>query len=168
MDYLVLDVETTGLSPLYGDRITCLCARHSGGKDIKLCLDSESDIIKYFFEFLSQFKDFVLVSKNGKLFDVPFIMWRAYFWEQIGVAQQLLVLEHYDLQEITKKWIGLDDLATVLRIEGKSGNGLQAIQLWNDGKREELMAYCFQDVLVTEQVYKRFINLPYIRISGGD
>jgi DNA polymerase III epsilon subunit-like protein len=25
--YIVLDIETTGLNPWYGDRITCICAK---------------------------------------------------------------------------------------------------------------------------------------------
>ena len=47
----------------------------------------------------------------------------------------------------------LDSIASATLKVGKSADGLQAVQWWREGKIEEIMSYCEQDVTVTRDVY---------------
>lgn len=77
--HIIFDIETTGLVP-YRNIITCICARdnegnifsqHNNGK-------SEESLIKDFLIWVNQHEDFQLISANGKSFDIPFLLIRAY------------------------------------------------------------------------------------------
>jgi len=50
--------------------------------------------------------------------------------------------------------LSLDALATATLGVGKSADGLQAIRWWRQGKMQELLDYCQQDVEVTRQLYE--------------
>jgi predicted PolB exonuclease-like 3'-5' exonuclease len=52
----------------------------------------------------------------------------------------------------------LGDLATALGLEGKSGDGSQVWDLWLAGCRDEIAAYCLQDVEVTRAVYRALVG----------
>jgi len=67
--------------------------------------------------------------------------------------------DHFDLHEITKKWISLDDMARIIGCKLKTGTGKGAIQLWKERKIDELIKYCAQDVEVTEEVYLKHKQL---------
>ena len=155
---ITFDIETTGLNPWYGAQITCICARTQDGESFSMASEQEDNILECFVNWLSyrEQETFFLLSKNGKMFDVPFIIARALI---LGLNTEdfleLLDYDHFDLQGITKKWISLDDMARILRCEVKSGTGLDAIRLFKEGKLEDLEAYCMQDVNVTEQVFLR-------------
>jgi predicted PolB exonuclease-like 3'-5' exonuclease len=123
-------------------------------------------MLTYFYEFLSGLKEFELVTKNGRMFDVPFLVWRSILWNKEEEAKQLLMLDHFDLHDLTKKWVGLDDMARLLKVEGKKGNGLDAIGLFRTKNYDKLIDYCYHDVQVTEQIYKRYKSLPYISAEG--
>jgi len=112
-----------------------------------------------------------MITKNGKAFDIPFINSRCsliiagvvridYFEHGF---KRLLEYPHLDLHEITQKWLSLDDLARILCLPLKSGNGLRAIQLWNEGRLEELKEYLKHDLWLTEQVYLRRKHLEGLK-----
>jgi predicted PolB exonuclease-like 3'-5' exonuclease len=52
----------------------------------------------------------------------------------------------------------LGDLALALGLEGKSGDGSQVWDLWLAGCRDEIAAYCLQDVEVTRAVYRALVG----------
>jgi len=52
----------------------------------------------------------------------------------------------------------LGDLATALGLEGKSGDGSQVWDMWLAGSRDEIAAYCLQDVEVTRAVYRALVG----------
>jgi len=52
----------------------------------------------------------------------------------------------------------LGDLATALGLEGKSGDGSQVWDLWLAGCRDEIAAYCLQDVEVNRAVYRALVG----------
>lgn len=166
MSNIYLDIETSGLNPYYGHRITCIVAKHDSGRVFKTCLQSEADMLDFFAEWLDSMpKDCVLVTKNGKAFDIPFIVWRGIVNNKECLQlHRLLGMDHVDLHEITKKWVSLDDMAKLLKIEGKSSSGFEAVNMWNQGRTKELLDYCYHDVLVTEAVFKRFEGLEFIKL----
>jgi uncharacterized protein YprB with RNaseH-like and TPR domain len=169
--YVVLDIETTGLKSLYGDEVTCICAKDSDGKTFSEVNDEnelyEIDLINKFMAWLKDRnpKKFMMITKNGKMFDIPFIISRLamndVFYLNRGLA--LLKYEHFDLQEITPRRISLDDMAKLLCCENKSGTGKNAIKLWEEKNFVLLKAYCMQDVKVTEQVYLQYMKLKNLK-----
>ena len=50
--------------------------------------------------------------------------------------------------------VSLDSVAGATLGAAKSADGLQAIRWYREGKIEELLAYCRQDVAITRQVYE--------------
>lgn len=128
----------------------------------------EASLIKLFLDWLyenTKIGKSTLVTFNGKMFDIPFIMARFALSSEalINTALPLLDYPHIDLfeeiQKITGKRLGLNTVATLLGCTPKSGDGLNAIKLWRDGNYEELKDYCFQDVLTTKEVYYKWLTL---------
>lgn len=164
MRHIVFDIETTGLNPWHGDQVTCICAKDSEGQWFKETDrdQEETDMIKSFLCWISRRDKHILISKNGIGFDVPFIFARLTFkcCDIHTIDAPILARRvHFDLHTITKKWISLDDMARLFNCQAKSGTGLNAIKLHEDGKYEELVDYCCQDVIVTEEVYLRYNSL---------
>ena len=170
MKYIVLDIETTGLNPWYGDQITCICAKAKDGRNTiqykGMASDlTEKDLLNSFRSWfkIGGFKDYTLITKNGKHFDIPFILARLCMHYNLGSLHNFIDIKHIDLQETTKKRISLQDMATLLGCTPKSMTGLDAIKLWKDGHYEELQEYCWQDVLTTEECYLKLRDLGVIK-----
>lgn len=171
MKQLIFDIETTGLNPWFGDRITCICAKIDD-EWFAMASVLESDILRGFAYFLEEhIIDYdIVITKNGKQFDIPFILGRTVL---VGLQDNtfdalihgLTEKENIDLQEITKRRVSLDDMSRLLCCQKKSGKGEDAIKLFKERKYPELLKYCKQDVLVTEQVYKKWSALKKIHDS---
>lgn len=160
--YIVFDIETTGLNPWYSDKITCICAKDGEAnifsKSLKDC--DEKKLIESFIGWLNQDqkKDFIIISCNGKKFDVPFILTRSALL-QLPLPLDILKKEHFDLQEITYKPISLNDMAKFFGFELKTGSGLDAIKYYNERDWHSLESYCMHDVKLTEQIYLKHKSL---------
>jgi len=168
MKNIFLDIETTGLLPWYGNRITCICAKDDVGR-FSAINEDECTILKSFNAWMAEhaIDQYQLVTKNGKQFDIPFIATRAvllHFTSDVFIS--LLAYTHFDMHEVTKKWVSLDDMARLLSCQLKSGTGLQAINLWKEKKYEELLAYCQVGVDVLEEVYQKYTALKKNFIYG--
>lgn len=122
----------------------------------------ELKIILGFIDWIKEmpFPEYFLVTKNGKQFDIPFILARTVLFsiKQLD-SLKILSYDHFDLQEITSRRISLQSMAELLNCTPKSGTGSNAIKLWNEKRYKELMDYCAQDVLVTEEVFLRWKKL---------
>ena len=106
----------------------------------------------------------LLVGFNSHGFDNQVVS--AYFPE-------ILKLNSFDMLEEIYKNLGfrvkLDNLAQATLGEGKSGSGLKAIELYKDGKIEELRSYCLDDVRITKDLFehgKANGRLKYADLSG--
>ena len=161
--YTVMDIETTGLLPWYGDRITCICAKDSDGDKFAAVRKDERLLVESFIKWLTARhgnNDCLLITKNGKSFDIPFIMARIAMMKELTEAEKaILNCDHFDLEEITCGRISLNDTARLLKCTPKSGTGEHAIELWEEGRYHELKAYCMQDVETTEEVYLKWLGL---------
>ena len=105
-----------------------------------------------------------VVGFNNKGFDDQVIS--AYFPEMAKVAS-------FDILEEVQRALGfrlkLDNLAQATLGTEKSGDGLQAIRLFAEGKMEELTSYCLDDVKITQQIYEFGKNngtLKYADLAG--
>lgn len=138
--YLVLDIESTGLHPCEGARITCICAKTSEGNWFRHSGDDEYSLIYDFLTWLgANYKDHFLITANGRGFDVPFITIRAFHH---GFAFQdvtaLHNMFHVDICQWTKKWMSVNDLAHLLLGKSKYMDGKSAIVLFAEKKFDEL------------------------------
>ena len=123
----------------------------------------ELKLINSFIEWLQNKnpQEYTLITKNGKQFDIPFILTRLAI--RSGAypegAYFLLMYDHLDLQELAKKKIPLDDMARLFKCKLKSGTGKNAVMLWKMERFDDLLNYCMQDVETTEEVYLKWKSL---------
>lgn len=150
MKILTFDIETTNTFDEVGS---------PNAVDLDLAvicvLDSETnEMTHYFKEDLHKLWPLMeqadmLISYNGNHFDIPLL--DKYY------AGDLTQIKSLDLLVEIKKTLGrrikLDDIATATLGESKSADGLQSIVWWRQGKIDEVVAYCKQDVVVTRKVY---------------
>lgn len=95
-------------------------------------------------------------------FDLPLLKAnfpKEYFQEIITVD----LLE--EIEKVRGHKIKLDEIAQATLGKKKIGNGQQAIQLYKEGKIEELKSYCLKDVEITKDLYEfalenRYLYLP--------
>ena len=91
-----------------------------------------------------------IIGFNILNFDFPVL--KAYTQERLNDLQSLDMLE-----VIYNKLgfrVGLDALASASLGANKSSDGLQAIQWYREGKIDELIAYCRDDVAITKQLFE--------------
>ncbi len=106
----------------------------------------------------------LLVGFSSKRFDLPIL--EKYFDFKISGVN------HFDiLEEIEKNFgrrIGLDALAQANLGIGKTGKGLEAIELYRRGEIEKLKSYCLQDVKITKEIFELIQNKGYLWIPQRD
>jgi len=138
------------------------------GTNIKLSNENETVLIKLFLHWLhknTKGKNYTLVTFNGRMFDIPFIMTRCTLKDGLSRKNAILLINypHIDLydeiQKITGKHLSLNIVAKLLGCTPKAGDGLNAIKLWKDRNCKQLKDYCFQDALTTEEVYYKWLEL---------
>ncbi|MDY6964407.1 MAG: DUF429 domain-containing protein [Halobacteriota archaeon] len=165
---LFLDIETTGLSQYY-DEITIIGT--FDGRKIKIFMDGYN--LKEVLDYLQDYE--VVVTFNGKLFDIPFIKKRfpeakippihidlRYLLRSLGITGPL--------KEIEKK-LGINRPDHLQEV-----NGREAVLLWNkflrgdDHALEKLLLYNIYDVVnlqsIMNECYERKIKEFEIRMNG--
>jgi len=91
------------------------------------------------------------------------------------ISWNLKSLPTLDLMDDVKKSLGhrlyLDSLADATLGIRKSGDGLQALRWYKEGKMDEIKKYCLKDVEITKNLYefgkKNGHVLFYSRDTGG-
>ena len=90
----------------------------------------------------------VIVTYNGATFDMPLLR-KHYTSSARYYAHRFKHLDLFArLRDATGIWISLTNLATSNGLQPKTGNGLQAIDWWHAGNRDDLLAYCHSDVRI--------------------
>lgn len=106
----------------------------------------------------------LLIGFSSKRFDVPVL--NKYF------DFNLAAISHFDiLEEIEKSFgrrVGLGVLAEANLGIGKTGHGLEAIELYRRGEMDKLKSYCLQDVKITKEIFDLVRNQGYIWIPQRD
>ena len=159
MKILTFDIETTNTFDEVGS---------PNPEDLDLAVvcvhDNETgEITHYFKEDLGKLwpiieRSDMLVTFNGDHFDIPLL--NKYY------AGDLTQIKSLDLLVEIKKSLGrrikLDDIASATLGESKSADGLQSIIWWRQGKIDEVVSYCKQDVAVTCKVYDFALKNGYL------
>lgn len=91
-----------------------------------------------------------LVGFNSRRFDVRVL--------QPYLDFDLAALPHLDLMLDLRDALGfrpsLESCVGPTLGEGKSASGLQSVEWWREGKRDEVIAYCAKDVLLTRRLHE--------------
>lgn len=91
-----------------------------------------------------------IIGYNSIGFDIP-VLNRYYVGDLLQLPQlDMLAKIHSSLGYRIK----LDDVAAATIGQKKSAHGLLAVQWWREGKVQEVIDYCKQDVKVTKDVYE--------------
>mgnify|MGYP001239831273 CR=1 FL=1 len=143
----------------------------------------ELTTIKKFFGIIEKYSP-VLVSWNGRGFDVPVLNYRSIFygisapsfWDQGEIDSRNKYnnyinryhRKHIDLMDVlsnfsARSFAPLDHISRLSGFPGKLGeDGSQVWSQFMHGKQEEVVSYCETDVLNTYLMY-----LKYLKLSGG-
>jgi hypothetical protein len=151
---LAFDIETTGVR-MGVDRVTCACAYDpaNGVEETFLFKPEDSDpesLAKR--EGLMRLLDAAprLCAFNGVRFDVAFL---ARSWGVPGERAGGWVRKLVDPFEASKLALrhtfSLDRLLGCNGLQGKTGSGLQAVVMAEEGRWEELGEYCMHDTRMT-------------------
>ncbi len=92
-----------------------------------------------------------IVGFNINSFDLPIL--QAYYPGKLSQFATFDLLD--DVREKIGRRLGLNDLTSATLNKKKSGHGLQAIDLYKDGKIEELKRYCLDDVRLTKELLEQ-------------
>lgn len=99
-----------------------------------------------------------IIGYNTIGFDLP-VMNRYY-------AGDLLKLPQCDMLDHIRKSLGfrikLDDVAAATIGTKKSAHGLLAVKWWKEGRVQDVIDYCMQDVKVTKEVYEFGLKNGYV------
>jgi len=75
-----------------------------------------------------------------------------------------------DIMDVLQKYLGyrvkLESVAQGPLKTGKSGTGLEAIEMWRNGKIEDLKKYCLQDVEVTKNIYEYGVENKNVKFKS--
>jgi len=156
LDKLVIDIETKNSFADVG-----------GQQNINRLEISIIGVYSYkrdeFFAFdEKQFQDFEKLMKESgafigfalKRFDVPVL--KTHIHQDFSSIRILDILEEVESQRGHR--IGLDDLAQANIGTGKTGHGLEAIDMYREGRIDELKQYCLNDVKITKDLYEHGIK----------
>lgn len=85
------------------------------------------------------------------IINFDFVVLQPYLNFKLATAPSLDILT--EVEKVIGHRVKLDNLAQTTLGVGKSGDGLQALKFWKEGKIEELKKYCLDDVRITKEIY---------------
>jgi len=103
-----------------------------------------------------------LIGFSLNYFDIPVL--KGHFPHNFSRLKVIDILEEVERQRGHK--IGLGQLAQANIGAGKTGSGLEAIELYREGKIEELKNYCLNDVKITKDLYELAKNQGHLIIPS--
>jgi hypothetical protein len=90
-----------------------------------------------------------IIGFNINSFDLPVL--QAYYPGNIKHFKTLDILD--EIKKILGRRLSLNDTIRATLGKKKTGHGLQAIDLYREGKWEELKKYCLDDVMLTKELF---------------
>lgn len=107
----------------------------------------------------------LLIGFNSDSFDIPLL--NRYYPGDLAAIPSLDLL--VKVQEVLGRRVRLQSLAEATLGEGKSGNGLEAVEWWQKGEVEKVRKYCIDDVRITRAIYdyaKKHGSLKFKDVGG--
>lgn len=160
--YICFDIETKDLAP----RDPSLENLSKLGCSVACAWDSASNKMLTFFEndlpaLVQLLRERLIVGYNIRRFDLPVLT---------GYGLDLEDLDVFDLMDevergLGRKWIKLQYVAEGTLNEGKSADGLMAIEWYKQGKFKELAEYCARDVEVTHKIFRHGLEKKFLAVQ---
>ena len=155
-----IDKESRSLHPLYS-KIVCIVLK---GKEYIALIGNEKEILEKFWEIAPKYNMFI--THNGYGFDIPFIIVRSAvhkikFKSLIQLNKYNMVnSNHFDTMMFFNQNgvffnVRLDVIARSLGIPVMDGrfSGVEVERLFKEGKMDEIVKHCKEDVELTEKIY---------------
>lgn len=163
--YLVFDLETKTLVDAVGGwknfkqlEVSIACAWDS--KTEEMLVFEEKDMPKL----VELLQSRLVVGYNSNGFDLPIM--EKYGLDMAKVDSFDIML---DVQNVSGwKFVKLEKVAMATLGTGKSAEGTMAVQWWEEGKVDQIIEYCKQDVAVTRDVFQHGMNKGFIKIAKAD
>jgi len=92
----------------------------------------------------------MFITFNGEHFDIPLL--NKYYSGDLSKIKSVDLLK--EMQKSAGRRMKLDQIAEGTLGINKSGNGLEAIKWWREGKIDEVKKYCLDDVKITKELYE--------------
>lgn len=105
-----------------------------------------------------------VIGYNIAGFDLPVL--QAYYHGDVSKLSVFDMLE--DIRQTTGRRFGLNDVSSSTLGMKKSANGLQAIEWYKQGKIDEIIKYCTDDVKITRQVFEYGAIYGCVYVGVGD
>lgn len=146
---VVLDLETKYSFRDFNDpkKLGVTVAAIYDYKDNQAKVFEEKDLSKLF---LILENASYIVGYNVVNFDIAVL--QAYYPGKVEVFASFDILE--DIKIKIGRRISLNEVISATLGKKKTGHGLQAINLYNEGKMEELKKYCLNDTLFTKELFE--------------
>jgi len=107
----------------------------------------------------------VIVGYNSDHFDIPIL--NKYYAGDLTKIKSVDLLK--EIKNVLGRRLKLDNIAEATLGKNKTGHGLDAVTWWKQGLKEKVMAYCLEDVKITNQLYeyaKKHGHLKYKDYEG--
>jgi DEAD/DEAH box helicase domain-containing protein len=104
-----------------------------------------------------------IIGFNTIGFDLPIL--QKYMKTNLGVKKQIDIM--VELENILGHKISLESVAKATLGVGKISSGIEAINMWNEGRIEELKKYCAEDVRLTKEIYEFGIKNGFVKFNAG-
>ena len=163
MRKIIFDIETDGI-------ITNIGSKEIFPNMYVVCIyDSETDKYQSFTQ--EQLKNLwpilekadLLIGYNNEFFDTP-ILNRYY-------SGDLTKIGSLDLLSEIKKSLGhrikLDSVAEATLGRKKTGHGLEAMTWWKQGRFDDVIKYCIEDVKITKEIYEYALKNGILKYKDG-
>ncbi len=92
----------------------------------------------------------LLVGFNSNAFDIPLL--NRYYPGDLSKIRSLDLLA--EVHRALGRRLRLETLAQATLGRGKTGDGVKAMEWWEQGEYEKVKAYCLEDVRLTKELYE--------------
>lgn len=151
MRKIIFDIETSNTFTEAG-------SSESADLDLSVVCIYDTETQKYSSFFQEELKDLwpilekadMIIGYNSDHFDIPLL--NKYYSGDLSKIKSLDLLK--EVKNSLGRRLKLDTIAEATLGINKSGNGLEAVTWWKQGKKEEVKKYCLDDVKITKEVYE--------------
>jgi len=91
----------------------------------------------------------ILVGYNSDHFDIPIL--NKYYSGNLASIRSIDLLK--EVRAVLGRRLRMDNIAEATLGRKKSASGLQAVKWWGEGKYDEVIKYCMEDVHITRELY---------------
>ncbi|HMP67194.1 MAG TPA: ribonuclease H-like domain-containing protein [Candidatus Paceibacterota bacterium] len=147
MNYIVFDIETTDIildDPMNLD-IAVVSVYESKTKKIQSFLEKDFSKMWPIFQ-----NSEAIVGYNSDHFDIPLL--NKHYDGDLSEKKSIDILK--SIKESFGRRIKLDSVAAGTLGRNKITSGIQAVEWWKQGRVDDVIKYCEEDVLITKDIFE--------------